>query len=102
METHFDVGVPLTVKEVLAMAYNLATQNENLKKELEELKMSTMPEVLLSHHIRELMGWSKSTLSMYAQDPSFPHLDGAWKKGETIRCLRSEFYHYMKNRRPSG
>jgi len=90
---------PSTLADALRLAAELAERNEKLEKELKELQSSQYPEVLQSKHILELMGWSKTTLSFAAKDPTFPHLDGARKKGESIRCLKWEFYEWLKSRR---
>lgn len=90
---------PSTLAEALRLAAELAERNEKLEKDLRELQSSQYPEVLLSKHICELMGWSKATLSFAANDPTFPHLDGARKKGDTIRCLKWDFYEWLKSRR---
>lgn len=90
---------PSTFAEALRLAADLVEKNEALEKQLKELQTSQFPEVLQSKHICELMGWSKSTLTFAANDPTFPHLDGARKKGETIRCLKWDFYEWLKSRR---
>ena len=89
---------PSTFAEALRLAADLAERNEELERQLKELQTSQYPEVLLSKHILELMGWSKSTLSEAANDPSFPHLDGARKKGDSIRCRKVKFYDWLENR----
>lgn len=92
---------PITkLSEALRLAAELAEQCELLESELTELRMNNeYPEVLHSAHILKLMGWSKSTLSEAANDPTFPHLNGARKKGESIRCRKWEFYQWLKNRK---
>jgi hypothetical protein len=100
------LNVPNTLTEVLRFTLELAETNEKLEQELIELRMDgEYPEVLLSPHILKLMGWSKSTLSEAANDPTFPHLDGSRKKGDAIRCRKKEFYMWLKTRqrgRPEG
>lgn len=93
------LNAPSTLAEALRLAADLAERNETLERELRELQSSQYPEVLLSKHICELMGWSKSTLTFAAKDPTFPHLDGARKKGDAIRCLKWDFYEWLKSRR---
>lgn len=94
--------MPTTLGDALRLAADLADQNEELKRELKELESSRYPDVLLSKHIIELMGWSKSRLSEAAKDPTFPHLEGGRKKGETIRCLKWEFFDWLKTRQKRG
>ncbi|WP_339816841.1 hypothetical protein MKZ15_15580 [Paenibacillus sp. FSL R7-0216] len=89
---------PSTLAEALRLAADLAERNEKLEKELKELQSSQYPEVLQSKHILELMGWSRPTLTFAANDPTFPHLDGSRKKGDGIRCLKWEFYEWLKSR----
>ncbi|NWL89608.1 hypothetical protein DMN77_18840 [Paenibacillus sp. 79R4] len=93
------LATPSTLAEALRLAADLAERNEELEKQLKKLQQSQYPEVLQSKHIIELMGWSKATLTFAANDPTFPHLDGSRKKGEAIRCLKWEFYEWLKSRR---
>lgn len=90
---------PKTFAEALRLAADLAERNEELEQHLKKLQASQYPEVLQSKHILELMGWSKTTLTFAAKDPNFPHLDGGRRKGESIRCLKWEFYNYLKTRK---
>jgi len=95
-------AIPTKLSDALRLAADLAEENELLQQALKELMMHQLPEVLLSKHILELMGWSKSTLSQEARHPDFPHLDGAWSPREKIRCLKIDFYNYLKNRNHRG
>lgn len=94
------IEIPTTLAGALRLAADLVEQNEKLEQELSELRMNReYPEVLQSKHIVRLLGIGQSTLTEWASDPEFPHLDGARKKGETIRCLKEDFYRYLKNRK---
>ncbi|MDT8980021.1 hypothetical protein RQP50_27705 [Paenibacillus sp. chi10] len=90
--------MPTTLAQALRLAADLAEQNEELWQQLKKLESSRYPDVLLSKHILELMGWSKATLSQAAKDPTFPHLDAARKKGDAIRCLKWDFFDWLKAR----
>ena len=92
--------IPIKLSESLYLAAELARKNEELEKELVKLRFDgEYPEVLQGHHIIKLMEISKSTLTMWAADPEFPHLDGGRKKGDAIRVRKVEFYEWLKNRK---
>lgn len=95
---HHDI--PIKLSEALYLAAQIARRNEEMEAELTELRMNNQyPEVLQSHHIIELLGIGKSTLSEWAQDPTFPHIQGDWRKGMSIRVRKSEFYEWLRNRK---
>src|SRR5690606_42024995 len=83
----------------LYLAAELARKNEELEKELEVLRSSCAKEVLLGPDIVKLLKIGKATLSEWAQDPTFPHLYGDWKKGMTIRCRSIDLFNWLKNRK---
>jgi|GEM_PF-2768011 hypothetical protein len=95
----FQKKLPTTFPEALRFAADLVERTEALEMQLRELQNLKYPEVLLSNHIIELMGISKSTLSQWAKEDDFPHLDGGRQKGDTIRVLKSEFFSWLKGRR---
>lgn len=91
---------PIKLSEALYLAAEVARRNEELEAELFELRMNNeYPEVLLTKHIMKLCGVSRSTISQWAQDSEFPHLMGDWQKGQVIRCKKSEFYNWLRNRK---
>lgn len=91
--------IPVVLSEALYLAAELASKNELLEKELNELRMNgEYPEVLQGPHIVKLMGIGASTLTQWANDPSFPHIDNGRKKGDAIRVRKCELYDWLKNR----
>lgn len=93
------IKAPSTLSEALRLAADLAEKNEDLEKQLAELRMNReYPEVLRPAHIVKLMSVSKSKVSEWANDPTFPLLNRDRKKGEVISVLKSDFYHWLKTR----
>lgn len=93
------IRTPTTLSEALRLAADLAEKNEQLEQQLSELRMNReYPEVLRPVHITKLMSVSKSKVTEWANDPSFPMLNRDRKKGEVISVLKSDFYHWLKTR----
>jgi hypothetical protein len=93
------IQTPTTLSQALRLAAELAERNEDLEKQLTELRMNReYPEVLRPAHITKLMSVSKSKVSEWANDPTFPLLNRERKKGEVISVLKSDFYHWLKTR----
>lgn len=93
---HYDI--PVKLSEALFLAAEIARHNEDMESELTELRMNRTKEILRGPDIIELCGISKSTLSEWARDPSFPHMRGDWSKGMAIMCRSQELYLWLKNR----
>jgi len=91
--------IPIKLSEALYLAAELARKNEELEKELEVLRSSQTKEVLTGPDIIKLIKIGKSTLSEWAQDPTFPHLLGDWEKGMRIRVRAVDLYDWLKNRK---
>lgn len=91
--------VPIKFSEALYLAAEIARHNELMEAELTELRMNMTKDVLRGPDIVDLCSISKSTLSEWAQDPTFPHLRGDWAKGMAIMCKSSELYQWLKNRK---
>ncbi len=91
--------VPIKFSEALYLAAEIARHNEAMEAELTELRMNMTKDVLRGPDIVELCGISKSTLSEWAQDPTFPHLRGDWVKGMAIMCRSTDLYQWLKNRK---
>lgn len=91
--------IPIRLSEALYLAAEVARKNEELEKEVEQLRLSKTKEVLQGPDIVELLGIGPSTLSQWVQDPTFPHLMGDWQKGMLIRCRTVELYQWLKSRK---
>ncbi|MCP3807171.1 hypothetical protein NLX78_07980 [Paenibacillus sp. Lou8.1] len=88
---------PTTLAEALRLAADLAEKNEELERQLTELRLNReYPEVLRPAHIMKLMGYSKAKVAELTNHPTFPHLNRGRRKGEAVTVLKSDFYEWLK------
>jgi len=101
------IETPATLAEALFLAATLAKENEDLRRQLAELMTNQYPEVLRPAQVAELMKIGVSTVNEWVRewdkDPeNSPLLNRNRQKGEKVLILKSELYHWLKNRRPRG
>jgi len=89
---------PTTLAEALRLAADLATQNEELERQLAELRLNNeYPEVLRPAHMKQLFGFGGSKISEMTRDPTFPILNKNRRKGEAVLVLKADLYNWLKN-----
>ncbi len=95
---------PTTLHEALRLAADLAEHNDELERQLYELRVNhEFPEVLRPEHMRKLFYVGKSTISEWVReweiDPmSSPLLNKGRKKGESVLVLKADLYQWLKTR----
>lgn len=93
---------PTTLAQALRLAADLAAQNEELERQLAELRLNgEYPEVLRPADMMRLLRIGKSSVTDMTNDPTFPILNQGRKKGEAILVLKSDLYAWLKSGRLS-
>lgn len=94
------IQTPTTLAEALRLAADLAMKNEELERQLAELRLNgEYPEVLRPADMMRLLRIGKSSVGEMTADPNFPVLNQDRKKGEVILVLKSDLYAWLKNGR---
>jgi hypothetical protein len=88
---------PKSFAAALRLAAELAERNEELEQKLSELRLNgEYPEVLRPAHLMRLCEVSKSKVTEWTNDPTFPVLNKHRKKGDSVLVLKSDFYQWLK------
>ncbi|OWA36739.1 hypothetical protein B9G55_01270 [Saccharibacillus sp. O16] len=94
------IKTPATLAEALRLAADLAARNEELERQLTELRLNgEYPEVLRPADMTRLLRIGKSSVNEMTNDPNFPVLNQNRKKGEAVMVLKSDLYAWLKNGR---